>query len=136
MLSPSAAGEILLLELEQDEVEPGNAFYSKRAARRALAYLSEGGVDSYLCYVGKQAVGRCDLFISGALAKIEDFMVLPRRQRRGCGTALLSAVMEAAAAGGAREAYLVTDEDDTPKEMYLKYGFRKAGEKTGLLFML
>lgn len=131
-----AAGEILLLELEQDGVAPGNAFYSKRAARRALAYLSEGGVDSFLCYSGIQAVGRCDLFINDALAKIEDFMVLPDRQRRGYGTALLNSVMEAAAAGGAREAYLVTDEDDTPKEMYLKYGFRKAGEKTGLLFML
>ena len=70
------------------------------------------------------------------VAKIEDFDVLPKYQRKGYGSALLKEIICIALEQNARIIYLVTDEDDTAKEMYLKIGFEKVGEKTQLFFTL
>jgi len=50
--------------------------------------------------------------------------------------AILKAIIEMAQKNGVSAIYLVTDEEDTVKEMYRKCGFRKIGEKTDLFFKL
>ena len=101
----------------------GKDFCIRKAERNAIIYLAQGGVDSYICYVDAQPVGKADLFVCGTTAMIEDFDVKPEVQRKGYGTALLRYMAELAFMGGAKTVLLVTDMDDTAKDMYTKLGF-------------
>ena len=128
--------DILHINLEEDGKSLGIDFCTRRVNRRADIYLSSEGVNAYICYDNHKAVGVCDLFLDKDVAKIEDFLVSQAFQRQGYGTAILKSIIEIALNSGASTIYLVTDEEDTAKEMYLKCGFRKIGEKTDLLFKL
>jgi len=128
--------DILRLDLEHDGESLGKDFCTRRIYRRKDVYLSDEGVDSYICYAGGEAVGNCDLFIFGDTAKIEDFSVSPRHQRKGYGTAILKALIETAVQCGVTAVYLEADEDATAKEMYVKCGFYIIHEFTDLLFMM
>ena len=128
--------DVLRMDTEHDGEDIGVDFCTRRVERRKDTYLSPEGVDCYICYDNGEAVGKCDLFICEGVAKIEDFAVLPSKQRRGYGAAILKAIIETARECGVSTIYLVTDEEDTVKEMYLKCGFRKIGEKTDLFFKL
>jgi spore maturation protein CgeE len=65
------------------------------------------------------------LFTHKGIAKIEDFSVIPMHQRKGYGTTILKALLDAAIKEDSHTIYLVTDEDDTAKEMYKRIGFSK-----------
>ena len=112
----------------------GADFCRRKNARNAEVYLAPGGVDTYVCYTGGRAVGKADLFLHGSVAMIEDFDMIVDCQRKGYGTAILRALMEAAAAHGAKTALLVADMGDTAKEMYEKLGFAHLPGRTGLLY--
>ena len=90
--------------------------------------MSNPSIESYICYYDGSPVGNCDLFLYDGLAKIEDFTVLPQYQHRGFGTAILKHLIGTAFDRGAGIVYLTTDEDDTPKEMYMKLGFEKVSD--------
>jgi len=128
--------DVLRMDIEHDGEEIGVDFCKKRIARRKNDYLSPEGVDCYVCYDNGEAVGKCDLYLHNGVAKIEDFAVLPSKQRQGYGVAILKAIIETAQKNGISTIYLVTDEEDTVKDMYLKCGFRKIGERTDLFFKL
>lgn len=101
----------------------GKDFCIRKATRNAIVYLAEGGVDSYICYADAHPVGKADLFVCGNTAMIEDFDVIPEVQRKGYGTALLRYMSELAFRGRVETVLLVTDMDDTAKDMYIKLGF-------------
>ncbi|MGL6198587.1 MAG: GNAT family N-acetyltransferase [Lachnospiraceae bacterium] len=130
------ADDLLRLDLELDGARLGVDFCTRRANRLKKVYLSAEGVNSYICYDNNEPVGSCDLFISKDVAKIEDFVVSPMKQRQGYGTIILKTLIEIALNSGVSTIYLVADEDDTAKDMYLKYGFSKIGEKTDLFYRL
>lgn len=112
-----------------------DAFHREKCLRRGQVYLASGGVDNYVAYDKGVPVGICDLFVDEGYAKIEDFVVAPSRQKQGVGTTLLAHVIEQALARGAEQIYLVTDEEDTAKDMYLRLGFEKVGESYAMLFL-
>jgi len=126
--------DILALDLEHDEESIGRDFCTRRVYRRKDVYLSEKGVDSYICYHNNKPVGNCNLFIHNNIAKIEDFAVSPIHQRKGFGTTILKNLIEIAFEKGATIIYLEADEEDTAKEMYQKCGFYKVDEFTDLSF--
>ena len=126
--------DILMLDLQHDEEELGRDFCTRRVYRRKDIYLSDEGVDSYICYYNNEAVGNCDLFIHNGAAKIEDFAVSPQSQRKGYGTTILKSLIETALKRNADIVYLETDEGDTAKEMYRKCGLFKINDFTDLLF--
>ena len=130
----SMLNDRLTLDKEFDEKTYGIDFCTRRVNRRGKVYLSNHGVDSYICYFNDTPVGSCDLFVHEGVAKIEDFAVSPFHQRKGYGTTILKALIKEALNQHAHTLYLITDEDDTAKEMYLKCGFHKIGEKTELFF--
>lgn len=78
------------------------------------------------------ALYRMDVAADGARLG-EDFGVVPAMRGKGYGTALLYRLIDIAAENGASVIYLTTDEDDTAKDMYLKRGFEKVGEKYAVL---
>jgi len=130
------ADDILRLDIEHDGERLGLDFCKRRTNRRKEVYLSKKGVNTYICYDNNEAIGQCDLLIYKDTAKIEDFSVLPAKQRQGYGTAILKAMLEVALSSGASTIYLVADEDGTAKEMYQNLGFSKIGEKIDLFFKL
>ena len=74
------------------------------------------------------------MFINNSIAKIEDFAVSPRHQRKGYGTTILKSLIEIALDKNVTIMYLETDEDGTAKEMYKKCGLFKVNDFTDLLF--
>ncbi|HAG43050.1 MAG TPA: N-acetyltransferase [Clostridium sp.] len=128
--------DVLFCDLQQDEKNLGKDFCTRRCYRRGKVYVSNKGVNSYLCYHNGDIIGNCDLFIYKGIAKIEDFAVNPTYQRKGYGTTIIKSLIDIAIKENCHTIYLVTDEDDTAKEMYQKIGFNKIGERTDLFFQL
>jgi spore maturation protein CgeE len=128
--------DILYSDLQHDEETLGKDFCTRRCYRRGKVYVSDKGVNSYICYDNNAVMGTCDLFIDNGIAKIEDFSVVPKYQRQGYGTTILRFLIDLALNENCHTIYLVTDEDDTAKEMYQKIGFSKIGERTDLFFRL
>ena len=126
--------DLLTLDLKHDEESLGRDFCIRRIYRRKDIYLSNEGVDSFICYYKGIPVGSCDLFIHNGAAKIEDFAILPNHQRKGFGTTLIKTLIEIALKKDATVIYVEADEDDTAKEMYKKCGFNKVNEFTDLSF--
>jgi spore maturation protein CgeE len=86
--------DILALDLEHDG--ENTDFCTRRVYRRKDIYLSNDGVDSYVCYHNEKPVGNCDLFVHNGIVKVEDFAISPNHQRKGFGATLLKAVTEIA----------------------------------------
>lgn len=128
--------DVLFCDLQLDQATLGKDFCQRRCYRRGKVYLQEDGVNSYVCYDNGKPVGNCDLFIHKNTAKIEDFAVIPNQQRKGFGTAILKELIGIAIKSGCDTIYLVTDEDDTAKDMYQKLGFHKIGQRFDLFFKL
>ncbi|WP_160680071.1 GNAT family N-acetyltransferase [Clostridium sp. C8-1-8] len=124
----------LFCDLQQDVEAVGKDFCERRAYRRGKIYVTDKGVDSYNCYYDGTIVGKCDMFIYDGIAKIEDFGVIPKYQRKGYGTTILKHLINIAMEAQCHTIYLVADEEDTPKDMYLRIGFTKVGDRTDLLF--
>ncbi|MBM7615904.1 GNAT family N-acetyltransferase [Alkaliphilus hydrothermalis] len=133
---PEMLDHLLYCDLQQDEAHVGKDFCTRRCYRRGKIYISSEGVDSYICYHDGVVIGNCDLFIHNGIAKIEDFAVIPSHQRKGYGTTILHYLIGRAIQEKCHTIYLVTDEDDTAKEMYQKIGFNKIGERIDLFINL
>lgn len=124
--------DLVSMDLIHDCGTCGEDFCNRRARRRGEVYLSEIPLDSYICYYNGIPVGSCDLFLYNDTAKIEDFAVLPEYQRRGFGTTILKYLIDIALIKGVKTIYLITDEDDTPKEMYQRLGFVEVADSYAL----
>ncbi len=126
--------DIIFCDLEFDGDLSRKEFHTKKNKRRGEIYLADNQLDAYICYDGNNVVGICDLFLHEKVAKIENFLVIPRYQRQGYGTFILKKMIDLALENGAKVIYLITDEDDTAKEMYEKLYFDKVGERLELVF--
>ena len=131
---PETLETILLLDLEHDEARLGKDFCTRRVHRRKAVYLSDEGVNAYICYFKGEAVGNCELSVFGDTAKIENFAVAPKEQGKGYGTAMLAVLIDIAISKNVATLYLEADEDDAAKELYKKRGFSKVFECTDLFF--
>ncbi|MEN8905983.1 MAG: GNAT family N-acetyltransferase [Clostridiales bacterium] len=114
----------------------GENFAKKRIARKVQAYRSKNNLKFYVCYHKNTPVGNCEFFISNGIIKIEDFDILEEHQRKGFGTTVFRYLLQLSERQGVETAYVVTDSEDTAKDMYKKCGFTIVGEKTTLFFKL
>ncbi len=128
--------DIIFCDLEFDSDLSRKKFHIKKNKRRGKVYLSNSYIDAYICYDGNNVVGICDLFIYDGVAKIENFLVIPKYQRKGYGTFILKKMIDIALENDVNLIYLITDEADTAKEMYKKLHFNKIGERIELIFDL
>ena len=112
-------------------------FAGRRIDRKLEVYREPSSdLDLYVCYHNEVAIGNCELMLNGDTAKIEDFDILESFQRKGFGASMVKHLLEEAAKNRVKFVYLITDGEDTAKEMYKKCGFKKVGEKTELFFDL
>jgi len=113
----------------------GEEFAIKRSKRKMEVYKDNPDLNLYVCYKGKEPIGKCELFIKDGIAKIEDFDIIEEFQKQGYGTSMLHKLLEESLNAGADIAYLITDNFDTAKDMYKKCGFSICGIKTSILFI-
>lgn len=112
-------------------------FAVRRINRKLDIYKDDAKNTSlYVCYHKEEPVGNCELHICPHAAKIEDFDIVDIYQRKGFGTQVVKALMKAANDKGVKTVYMVTDHEDTAKEMYEKNGFTLAGYRYEILFDL
>lgn len=131
-----ALDDMLTVDIDADEAINGRDFCVRRCYGRSPIYLRNQGVEAYLCYHGEDLIGRCDLFISEDVAKIEDFSIIGKYQGLGYGSTMLRSMIEKAMNRSCKTVYLVTNESDSAKYMYEKNGFDKIGEMSELRFVL
>lgn len=72
-------------------------------------------------------VAYCKLWRRGPVAQIEDVVVLPHARGRGFGRAVVTAAVAATRTMELELLFIVADDDDWPKDLYAKLGFRSAG---------
>ncbi|RXI96702.1 GNAT family N-acetyltransferase [Anaerobacillus alkaliphilus] len=115
----------------------GVDFAKRRIARKALEYKSlDKPIQLFVCYHEDRPVGNIEYIPFDDIVKLEDFDILEEYQRKGFGTTVLKHLLEKAYHDNIEYAYLITDSQDTAKEMYEKCGLKKIGEKTELFFRL
>lgn len=108
-------------------------FAVDKAARKRDVYKSkDNSLEAYIAYFDGEPAGKCELFIQDGYAKIEDFDVIEKHQRKGIGTTMLRSMIEDAITGEAENIYLIADKDDTPRDMYSKLEFETIGEEIEL----
>ena len=92
----------------------------------------DNNLEAYIAYFDGEPAGKCELFIQDGYAKIEDFDVVKKHQRKGIGTTMLRSMIEDAISREVRNIYLIADKDDTPRDMYSRLGFETIGEEIEL----
>ena len=136
-LSDNVMKEGIEVDILANQSAMGTEFAKKRIDRKVEVYKQpDSNLNLYVCYYNGEAVGNCEFMVSDGVAKIEDFDILEKYQRSGFGTSVIKHLLEEAKKDGAHIVYLITDGGDTAKEMYIKCGFKKLGEKTELFFDL
>lgn len=61
---------------------------------------------------------------AGTEAEIEDVYCTPSQRGRGLATALVATAIARARGAGVEDLWIVADDDDWPKELYARLGFR------------
>ena len=115
----------------------GKDFATRRIHRKSEVYRrSNMNLNLYVCYYKETPIGNCEFMLNNGIVKIEDFDILKKYQRMGFGTSVIKHLLNEAKQKEVDTVYLVTDNEDTAKQMYTKCGFKKAGEKIELFFDL
>jgi GNAT superfamily N-acetyltransferase len=96
--------------------------YSRREARacgdRMLGVRSSDG----------QLVATTKLRSDGSTAQVEDVYTVPEARGRGYARALVSRAVELARADGHDLIFITADDNDWPKELYARIGFRRLAQ--------
>lgn len=74
-----------------------------------------------------RVVAYCKLWHHAGTAQIEDVVVLPGHRGRGHGRAVVTAALRAARVLRVELLFIVADDEDWPKELYARLGFRPVG---------
>ncbi len=122
---------------EKTNQEEMGDFAKVRIKRKADIYQDRNSkIKFYVLFLGDEAIGTCEMMMvkERNIAKIEDFDILKAYRRKGFGSFVLKSLLEIAYKHQIDEIYLITDHDDTAKDMYKKCGFRKIGEKYEYFF--
>jgi GNAT superfamily N-acetyltransferase len=82
------------------------------------------GTRAVIAYEDEQPVGFAAFSADGEAAEVELVFVLANRRDAGLGGALVARALEAAAGGGAREAFIEADDVGSAKRLYERLGFR------------
>ena len=105
----------------------------EEAARQILAagerYAATIRPRYFAVVVDGRAVSVAELFSDGRTAQVEEVVTLPEARGRGYASATVMRAVDEALATGHDFVFLTADEDDWPKELYLRLGFATIGRK-------
>jgi GNAT superfamily N-acetyltransferase len=123
------------LRLERTRAEPWAE--SEELVRQAVEsgelIARMGNARHFAALVDGQVVSGIDLYSDGRTAQAEDLSTRPAFRGRGLGTALLLRSVQDALATGHDFVFLVADDTDWPKDLYVRLGFRPLGRTWAFL---
>lgn len=106
-----------------------------KTARKIQVYRDKtNNLTAFICYYKGKAIGFCEVFIDKNIAKIEEFLILKGYRGIGFGTSLLREVIKYAKENNADIAYVITESNNTVKQMYSKCGFETVGKKQQIIY--
>jgi GNAT superfamily N-acetyltransferase len=85
------------------------------------------GARFFATRIDGELAGLCELHMNGGDAMVENVVTLERFRGRGVARSVILRAIEVARDAGARRVFIVTDEDDWPKELYARLGFDPIG---------
>ncbi len=94
---------------------------------RAAVCATRPGTRFFVAALDGRDVASATLYSDGAVAQIEDVGVLPGARGHGLGRAVVAAARDAAVAAPHQLVFIGADEDDWPKDLYARLGFRPIG---------
>jgi ribosomal protein S18 acetylase RimI-like enzyme len=123
-------------EVDIGELEPvwragaGFSMGAEEAAQVAgqRRVIGEAGSARYFAaYQDGRVASYCELYTDGKLGQVEGVLTEPAYRGRGLATAVVTRARHESGAAGHRLTFLLADEDDWPKELYRKLGFKTIG---------
>jgi spore maturation protein CgeE len=118
----------------EEHVDYGFA-YQRASRKRPVFEQYAPALSQYVAYLDAIPAGKCEVSLHDEILRPESFSVVAGFQRKGIGTALLNKIVENGNTRGCKELFVVTDPNDTAKEMYKKVGFQTIGIEYHLLWM-
>lgn len=88
---------------------------------------AEAGARFFVARADGVPAARCELYVDGDEAQIEDVTTLEEYRGRGLGSAVVLRAAAAARESGARFVFLDADANDWPRHWYGSLGFREVG---------
>lgn len=111
-----------------DELADGFTEQQGKKERTIGARFFVGNVDG-------RRVGNCELYVDGLDAQVENVGTLEEFRGRGVARSVVVRAVEAALEAGARHIFIVADDDDWPKHLYVRLGFEEIG-RTGRFLLV
>ena len=90
-------------------------------------WAGAGNARHFAMRSGGEVVSTADLYSDGRTAQVEDVATAPAHRGRGHASAVVLRAVEEAQAAGHDFVFLVTDEENWPKELYARLGFEPIG---------
>ena len=120
------ADDSLFFNYLYEDSAPFGVSYAKGNVVRQKEVLSQNKNSFFYLQAikGGDVVGMLNAYVDHGLAKIDDFTVKDNLQKSGIGSALMHEMLNILKSMKVDYAYLVTDQEDTPKDMYQKWGFQ------------
>lgn len=110
--------------LFNEDLPYGEDYARNNALRQRMVLKEHSNNYFYLKLVLEgEIIGDINACIQSHVAKIDDFNIMEKHQRKGYGSALMRAMIEVLKGRGVQDVYLVTDMDDTAKDLYVRLGF-------------
>ena len=106
--------------------------YSKKNTKRILDLILNNNAYGFIIKDDNQIVGFIIAYIEKDICDLEDFFILDNYQRKGYGSNLFKYALDFCKNKGCNLVSLVADFEDTPKNMYEKWGLIEI-EKTYFL---
>ncbi|MDD6796203.1 MAG: GNAT family N-acetyltransferase [Clostridiaceae bacterium] len=114
----------------------GRDFTYSRIKRKITAYKENDNLSLYLCCKNDCVIGSCELLLNEEVAKIEDFGITKKFQRKGYGKSLIKEMLKVCKEKDIHKAYVVAEQNSLASEIYKKVGFKKVGQKIQLIYEL
>ncbi len=103
--------------------EYGEQFAKNNSIRQWNVLMKEQSYTYFYALHEGHMAGSINVTWTQTEAKIDDFTVLEHMRNKGFGSALMAHAITFLKRQGVTRVYLVTDLDDTPRQMYEKWGF-------------
>jgi GNAT superfamily N-acetyltransferase len=89
--------------------------------------LAAAGARFFAARVDGEIASHCDLYPDGSTGQIEAVMTLAAFRNRGLARAVVTKALEESRAAGHDLTFLLADQDDWPRHLYVKLGFDGVG---------
>jgi GNAT superfamily N-acetyltransferase len=90
-------------------------------------YERVAGARFFAARVDGRLAGNCELYQRGDDAQVEHVGTLKQFRGRGVARSVILRAVQSARETGARHVFIVTDEDDWPRDLYARLGFDQIG---------